>query len=167
VKANATIFVNCLLVSGLSLANDASDAEQEVAREIGAVLAWRLGPETVEEKCRSLDADGAETRKAALKGWLDKNAALIESVDARVAEVVPLLYSPPPNVDAVQAIRKQVREILLESIFEQKTPDESAVICKAEADPASQRWNNPGMPHVQQALATLLDWQTVQSRRPK
>jgi hypothetical protein len=161
-----TFLVGCSFLAALARAGAAEDAaEQEVAREIGAVLAWRLGPETVEEKCRNLDAGGADIRKLALKDWLDKHAALIASVDSRVAEVVPLLYSPPPNVDAVQAIRKQVKELLVESIFEQKTPEESAALCKVEADPASPRWNNPGMPHVQQAMATLIDWQTSQKKK--
>lgn len=162
-KIISAICVGCLLVSAFVRADDA--AEQEVAREIGSVLAWRLGPETVEEACRRLDPDGAESRKAALQAWLDKNAVLIASVDSRVAEVAPQFYSPPPNADAVQAIRKQVKEILLESIFEQKTAEESAAICKAESDPASPRWNSAGMPHVQQSLATLFDWQTAQNKK--
>ncbi len=165
-KVMLTILVGCVSLPALVRPSDAQGgAEQEVAREIGAVLAWRLGPETVEEACKNLDPDGAATRKKALTGWLDKNAALIKSVDARVAEVVPLFYSPPPDVDAVQAIRKQVKGILLESMFEQKTPEESAAICKAESDPASSRWNSSGMPHVQQSLATLFDWQTAQHKK--
>jgi hypothetical protein len=145
----------------LSRAEDNDDsAEQEVAREIGAVLAWRLGPEAVEEACQGLDPGGAEARKKALANWLDKNDALIRTVDARVAEVVPLIYSPPPKVDAVQAVRKQVKEILLEPMLADKTTEEVIAICKAEADPAGRRWNDPGMPHVQLALATLSDWQT-------
>jgi hypothetical protein len=31
-------------------------------------------------------------------------------------------------------------------------------MCKAEADPARSRWNNPGMPMVAMALAELYDW---------
>jgi hypothetical protein len=150
------ILISCLLIPALSHAEDAD--KQEVAQELGAVLAWRLGPEAVEEKCRSADPAGAETRKTALKGWLDKNAALIKTVDDRVAEVVPLVYSAPPNVDAVQSVRRQVKEIVLESIFSGKTPEESTAICKAEADPASPRWNSPGMPQVPEALAALYDW---------
>ena len=165
-KVFLTILAGCLSVPALARAGDAEDAaEQEVAREIGAALAWRLGPETVDHACKNLDPDGAEPRKKALAAWLDKNAALIKAVDTRVAEVVPLLYSPPPDVDAVQAIRRKVQQIVLESIFEQKTPEESAAICKAEADPASPRWNNPGMPHVQQSLATLFDWQTARNKK--
>ena len=54
------ILISCLLVPALSRAEDAD--KQEVAQELGAVLAWRLGPEAVEEKCRSADPAGAETR---------------------------------------------------------------------------------------------------------
>src|SRR6187399_1667763 len=59
----------------------AVDADMhEVARELGAVLAWRLGPESVEEQCRSADPAGVAIRKKALKDWLDKNAPLIKDV---------------------------------------------------------------------------------------
>jgi hypothetical protein len=152
--------------SALSRAEDNDDsAEQEVAREIGAVLAWRLGPEAVEEACKGPDPGGAEARKKALENWLNKNESLIKSVDGRVAEVVPLIYSPPPNVDAVQAVRQQVKQILLEPMLQEKTAEEVTAICKAEADPAGRRWNDPGMPHVQMALATLSDWQTQKAAK--
>ncbi|HEU4779871.1 MAG TPA: glycoside hydrolase family 5 protein [Steroidobacteraceae bacterium] len=140
-------------------------SRKEVARELGAVLAWRLGPESVEESCKARDPDGAEVRAKALKGWLDKNARLIEAVDARVAEVVPLAFAAPNNVDAIQAVHAQVKEIVLESMFAQKSTDESKAICKAEADPANPRWNNSGMPHIQQSLAALYDWKMMQGAK--
>jgi hypothetical protein len=158
-----TILAACLLLPALTLADD--DEEKDVAREIGAVLAWRLGPEAVAERCQSSDPDGTEVRKNALKVWLEKNDALIKAVDARVAEVVPLIYKPPANVDAVQAVRAQVRSILLESIFEGKDASASTAICKEEANPTSPRWNNPGMPHVQESLAALYDWKTKQAKQ--
>ena len=138
-------------------ADDADDLE--MVREVGAVLAWRLGPEAVEEKCRSDDPGGTEIRKKALKAWLDKNAPLIQEVDARVAEVVPLAYPPSKKmVDPVQAVSTQVKAMFLESIFEGKSPEESAGICRQLADPANPRWHNPGRPNVDMALATLYDW---------
>jgi hypothetical protein len=155
-KIVSTIVVGCLLAPVPSLADDAD--KQEVGRELGSALAWRLGPEAVEEACRSVDPAGAEARKKALKTWLEKNAALIKEVDARVAEVVPLAYPSPANVDAVQAVRGQVKEILLEPMFSGRTPQETAAICKAEADPANPRWKSNGSPEVRQALAALYDW---------
>jgi hypothetical protein len=150
------IFAACLLVPALSLADDAD--KQEVARELGSALAWRLGPEAVEEACRTVDPGGAEARKTSLQTWLDKNASLIKEVDARVAEVVPLAYPAPASVDAVKAVRAQVKAILLEPMFSGRTPEETAAICKAEADPANPRWKSNGMPEVKQALAALYDW---------
>lgn len=145
-----------VLAPTLSRAGDVDT--KAVGRELGSALAWRLGPEAVEEACRSLDPDGAEVRKKALEGWLGKNAALIKEVDERVSEIVPLAYPSPPNVDAVTAVRTQVKKILLEPMFSGRTPEETAAICKAEADPANPRWTSNGMPHVREALAALYDW---------
>ncbi len=143
----------------------AKDGKQEVARELGAILAWRLGPETVEQHCRSVDPGGVEARKAAVKAWLDKNSALIEAVDARVAEVVPLAYSPPPNVNAVEAVRAQVRAILLEPMISGATPEQMTQICKAEAKPSNPRLANSGLRAVQQSLAALYDWKVGQGEK--
>jgi hypothetical protein len=150
------ILVGSLLAPELLRAGDAE--EQETAQEIGAVLAWRLGPESLEEWCQSKDPEGSEARQKALKAWLDKNAALIQQVDTRVAEVVPRLYPPSKKGDAVQAVRAQVKAMLVESISAENTADEATNMCKAETDPASPTWNNPGMPNVQLSLAALYDW---------
>jgi hypothetical protein len=140
--------------------------EQEVAREVGAVLSWRLGPESVEEWCRSADPEGVEVRKAALQNWLRKNDAQIKAVDARVAEVVPLLFPPSKSAVAVEAIQGQVKEILHDSLLKGKSADEVRAFCKAEADPKRPRWNNPGMPHVQLSLAALYDLKIRLGEKP-
>jgi hypothetical protein len=141
---------------GVALADDGG--KQEIAREIGLVLAWRLGPEAVEERCRVVDPEGIAARQSANKTWLDENAALIEAVDTRVAQVVPLVYSPPPDVDAVAAVRAQVTAILLEPMFNGRTPEEMKKVCQAEAEPSNPRLANPGMREVQLSLAVLYDW---------
>jgi hypothetical protein len=144
------------LVPAIAGAADAD--EQELARELGAVLAWRLGPESVEERCASADPAGIEIRKKALKNWLEKNAELIKQVDTRVAEVVPLAFPSTSGVDNTPRLRAQIKTILLEEIFSGKTAEESTAICKAEANAASPRWNNSGMPQVPTSLAALYDW---------
>jgi hypothetical protein len=149
------IAAGCL--PALVRADDAS--RQVVGRELGSALGWRLGPEAVEEACRPVDPDGVGARQKSLKAWLEKNAALINEVDARVAEVVPLAFPSPKNVDAVTAVRAQVRKIVLEPLFAGRTAEQTAAICKAEADPANPRWKSNGMPEVRQALAALYDWQ--------
>ena len=159
------IVAACSLAPATSLAADAD--EQAAAQDLGAVLAWRLGPESVEERCKSADPDGVEIRKKALKDWLDKNDALIKEVDARVAEVVPLVFPSSTNVDNTPRVRAQIKAILLEEIFSGKTPEEATAICKAEANPASPRWNNGGMPQVPMSLAALYDWKTAHDRQPK
>ena len=151
----------CLLVPAISHA----DAAEEVGPELGLVLSWRLGPETVEETCRTLDPDGTEARKKALAGWLEKNAALIQEVDTRVAEVAPLAYPTPPGVDLVKEIHGQMKQILLEPLFLKKSPEERVAICKKEADPVSSRWNSDGKPQVPQALAALNDWKIRQTAK--
>jgi len=139
--------------------------EQQVVQDLGAVLAWRMGPEAIEEHCRSADPEGVDARKAALKSWLDKNDALIKAVDSRVAEVAPML-NPNAKGDAMeQAIRAQVKAMLLDDVFAEKGPNEVQGICKAEADPASPRWNNPGMPAVPESLAALYDWKTTRDKK--
>ncbi len=135
-------------------------------QELGAVLTWRLGPEAIEGWCRKADPDGAEARKAALNAWHEKNAERIKAVDARVAEVVPLLKLPVADGDPVQAVHMQIEMMILESTFASKSPEETKAICKAEADPARPRWNDTGMPHIQQSLAALYDWQQAQKKQP-
>ena len=86
--------------------------------------------------------------RKSLQSWLEKNAALIHEVDARVAEVAPLAYPTPPGVDLVMELHGQVKQILLEPMFLKKTPEERAAICKKEADPVQfeveQRWDASG-----------------------
>jgi hypothetical protein len=153
------IVVNLLFVPGSS--RSADGGRQQVARDLGAILAWRLGPEAVEERCRIEDPEGAEARGKFLQAWLAKNAALIKSVDDRAAEVAPLALRVPANVDAAQRVRSQVKTILLEELAAGKTEEQLKAICKAEANPASPRWNSNGLPHVAQSLAALYDWKTA------
>jgi len=42
--------------------------------------------------------------------------------------------------------------------FAGRNAEQSKVICQAEADPASPRWNNSGLPKVPASLAALHDW---------
>jgi len=162
--SRAAKVVACLLVAAPSAAADSGNDRAAVSREIGSVLAWRLGPEAVEEACRTVDPAGAEARKKSMQGWLEKNAALIRQVDERVAEVVPLAFQAPANVDAVQAVRGQVKKILLEPMLS-ATPEQAMTLCKEEADPANPRWKSNGMPHVQEALAALYDWKIQRSAK--
>ena len=155
--------VAVLFVPGYS--RGADGGKQQVARDLGAILAWRLGPEAVEERCRLEDPEGAEARGQFLQAWLAKNAALIKSVDDRAAEVAPLALPVPANVDAVQLVRTQVKTILLEELTAGKTPEQLKAICKAESNSASPRWNSNGMPHVSQSLAALYDWKTAESAK--
>lgn len=157
------ILVCCLSIPAALSAADAGN--QAAIRELGAVLAWRLGPEAIEGWCRKADPDGAEARKAALNAWREKNDARIKMVDARVAEVVPLLKLPLAEGDPVQALHMQVEMMLLESTFASKTPEETREFCKAEADQARPRWNDSGMPYIQQSLAALYDWQQAQRNK--
>ena len=144
----------------------AADADQQtMMQDLGAVLAWRLGPEAIEERCQAVDPDGVAARKKALQDWLGKNADLVKQVDARVAEVVPLAYPPKNGVDNTSRVRARIKAILLEEIFSGKSAEEAATICKAEANPASPRWNSNGMPQVPASLAALYDWQTARSAK--
>lgn len=162
-KLALLIFVSALLAPAISRAQETDG--QVLARELGAVLAWRLGPEAVEETCRAQDPAGTEVRQKALKEWLAKNAELIGSVDTRVAAIAPLIFPKSTGAEAVQSVRGQVKQILLEAIFSEKTPEETAAICKSEANPASPRWNNSGMPQVPVSLAALYDWQVKQAAK--
>ena len=161
-KLVLAIVVGSLLVPAFSLAQEVDEKDgKEVARDLGAVLAWRIGPEAVEERCQGVDPGGNEARKNALNAWLGKNAALINQVDTRVAEVAPLMVPPAKKDVAVEAVQGQVKKILLDAIFS-GTPEESMAFCKGEANPASPRWNNIGMPQVQNSLAALYDWKIRQ-----
>jgi hypothetical protein len=157
------LLLAALAVPAMSRAAEAD--KDEVARELGAVLAWRLGPESVEAQCRSVDPAGVEIRKKALKDWLEKYAALIKEVDDRVAEIVPLAFPSSTNADNTPRIRAQIKAMLLEEIFAQKSAEETAAICKAEANPASPRWNSSGMPQVPTSLAALYDWKIAQGAK--
>jgi hypothetical protein len=157
------LLLAALAVPAISRAEDAD--KHALARDLGAVLAWRLGPESVDEQCRGADPEGVEIRKKALEDWLEKNAALIKEVDDRVAEVVPVAYPSASNVDNTSRVRAKIKAILIEEIFSGKTTEETAAICKAEANPASPRWNNSGMPQVPTSLAALYDWKTSLSAK--
>ena len=78
---------------------------------------------------------------------------------------MPLLKLPLADGDPLQALHMQVEMMLLESTFASKSPEESRAFCKAEADPARPRWNDTGMPHIQQSLAALYDWVQAQSKQ--
>ena len=136
----------------------AADDRAELARELGSVLAWRLMPEVVETQCRGPDPECVEARQKALQNWRDKHAALIQSVDDHVAEIVPLAFPGAETQTSVEAIRRQVGDLLQESMFAGRSDAELKQICEAERDPASPNWNSNGMPHVQEALAALYDW---------
>jgi len=146
-------------------ADAAEPGTRELIQELGVALAWRLGPETIEQSCRSFDPDGVEVRQQALKAWLEKNDTMIKDVDNRVAEVVPPLYPKASAADAVRAVRDSIKVLILEADFAPQSEDGKRDICKAEANPASPRWNNNGMPHVQQALAVMYDWKMKQGTK--
>jgi hypothetical protein len=128
----------------------AADDAQEAFRDLGAVLAWRLAPEAVEERCHAIDPDGTDVRRKALAEWLRKNEIRIKSVDSRVAEVVPLLIEGQEADTAIRAVREQVRKMLLEPV--------SLESCKTVADPANTLWTSNGIPQVPESLAALYDW---------
>ena len=75
----------CLLIPHGAGAAEAT--AQEAGKELGAILAWRLGPEAIEERCRSADPEGAQVRKEALNTWLTKNEPLIQAVNLSFAPV--------------------------------------------------------------------------------
>lgn len=158
------ILVCCLSLSAAS--HSAESDKQVVLQELGAVLAWRLGPEAIERRCRNADPDGAAARKAALDSWRQKNDERIRAVETRVAEVVPLLKLPLADGDPVQAVHVQIENLLLESVFANKNAEQTRAFCQQEADPARPRWNDTGMPHIQQSLAALYDWQQTQKKQP-
>lgn len=132
--------------------------QNEIARELASMLAWRLGPEAVEEWCGKADPEGHAALAKAVKDWLGRNADLIRQVDERVAEIVPLVYEPPPGAEAVPAIHKQIRSILHEALVEGKSAEELKANCQAESKPDNPRFANSGMRTVHQSLAVLYDW---------
>jgi hypothetical protein len=165
--STASILVLSLFIVLAMLLPTASRAQEsnelDLARELGAVLAWRLGPGVVENRCRKFDSDGSTARALALKTWQDKNATLISAVDTRVAEVVAVVYPKLQIEDAVRQVSSQVEEILLDALLADKKADEIKTLCAAEADARRPRWTSNGMPHVQESLAALYDW-LVQNR---
>jgi hypothetical protein len=157
----ATLLAACLMAPVSSFAQDADDErEREAARDLGAVLAWRLGPEVVEERCQGHDPAGNEARRNALKTWHEKNAGLIRAIDERVAEVAPLIVPASKKADAVNASQTQVKAILIEALFS-GTPEEQAAFCKSEADAKSTRWTRNGETQLQNSLAALYDWKML------
>jgi hypothetical protein len=163
-RHSARIFMACgAIATPLALA--AESPAQEVGREIGAILAWRIGPELVEEKCRTVDPAGVEAREKALKTWRDKNAALIVTVDERLADIIPLAYPLPDPAQAVAAVRAQVREILLETISAEGDETKLEAACKEDANPASTRWSSNGVSQVHNSLAALYDWKTQKQKK--
>lgn len=149
----------CLLAPHVAGAGAEEATAQEAGKELGAILAWRLGPEAIEEHCRAADPDGAQVRKDALNAWLAKNEQLIKAVDSRVASIIPQIQPPSAGNDPVLTVREQVRKIFLESVFAGKSLEEITALCKAEANAAHPRWNHNGLPHVRQSLAALDDWE--------
>jgi hypothetical protein len=138
----------------------------DIGREIGAILAWRLGPEIVVEKCAEVDSGGVEARAAALRSWQAKNASLIATVDERIAEIVPLAYPAPPGADPVVIVRAQVKKILLETVSADSDGQQLAEACRRDADPKSKRWADAGKSQVHNSLAALYDWK-VQREKPR
>ena len=148
-----------------AIANAAETDAQIVGRDIGAILAWRLSPEVIEERCRDVDPAGADARATSLKKWRDKNAALIAKVDERVAEIVALAYPSPKPEETVAAVRAQVKALLLESVSAKGDAERLKTACNGEADPASARWSNNGLPHVENSLAALYDWKIQKEKK--
>jgi endoglucanase len=150
-----------LTLKSLGASAQAGNADGSVARELGAVLGWRLGPESVVAHCRGLDPEGVAARDKLLADWKSQNGELIKAVDGRVAEVVPLLDSKKPP-DAVNAsLRDHVSKLVVETTFAGKSEVEARDVCRTETDPSRPRWKNSGMRNVQQSLAALHDWKVA------
>ncbi|MBC8025924.1 MAG: hypothetical protein H7Y89_08030 [Steroidobacteraceae bacterium] len=125
----------------------------------------RMRPEIVEEKCREVDPAGVDARVKSVKKWLSANAALIATVDERVAESVPLAYPSPKPDESVAAVRAQVKALLLETISAEGDAEQLKAVCKDEPNPASQRWSSNGIPQVQNSLAALYDWKIQKEKK--
>jgi len=158
-----TLLILGMLLPAASRADATSD--QTAGMNIGAALGWRLGPEAFEERCRAADPAGVEIRQRAVRAWLEKNSKLIQAVDERIAEVVPLLSSRESKEAVIAAVQAQIRDMLMEPLCANLSAARVTEICKAESDPAKPRWNNPGMPMVAQALAELYDWKVQKQAR--
>jgi hypothetical protein len=143
---------------GAGLSSKTRSADVDVARDLGAVLGWRLGPGSVVTHCRALDPEGAAARDKLLSNWNAQNHDLIEAVDARIAEVLPLLDSKKSPESLNVSLRDHVSKLVVETTFSGKSGEEARAICQAEADPSRPRWRNTGMRGVQQSLAALYDW---------
>jgi hypothetical protein len=153
------------LAPAFAFSADSDDGVADVGREIGAVLGWRLGPEVIEEKCRDADPAGAEARGKALQTWQQKNATLIQSVDDRVAEVVPLAYPAPSPESVIAAVRAKVKQLLLETVSAEGDAAKLKSACEAEANPSRPLWHSNGIPHVHNSLAALYDWKTQRGKK--
>lgn len=163
----AAAFVSALLSAGAAhtAAAQAGYADGNVARDLGAVLGWRLGPETVVAHCRGVDAGGVAARDKLLADWNSQNDALIKAVDARVAEVVSLLDSKTSPEALIASLREQVSQLVIEATFSGKTADEARALCETETDPSRPRWKNAGIRGVRQSLAALYDWKVAHSQQ--
>jgi hypothetical protein len=163
----ASLVLACLAsgVGAPGYAQTADEDRRELGRELGAVLGWRLMPEVVEERCRKADAEGAALRQQALDAWRQKNASLIRSVDERVAEIAPLTPATASGENAVDAVRRQIRKLIEETLFEGADSDELAKRCREMSDASKPIWNSNGIPHVPGSLAALYDWQIRQSSK--
>lgn len=153
----------CLaLIAAPLFAADNDDA----VRELGSAVGWRLGPLAVEEHCRAIDPEGDAQRHASVQTWAMKNERLIKAVDERVLEILPILQ-PRANVDDVlHAFSDQVKQVMLEATFEDKSVEQAKAICKADAHLTGPHYTN-GLPQVQEALAALYDWKIVREQQSK
>jgi hypothetical protein len=158
--------VHLILVCGvLGSAAAAEPDAQDIGRDVGAVLAWRLSPELVEETCRDVDPAGIEARALALRSWQDKNAALIKAVDERIGEVVSLAYPSPNPEEAVTAVRAKVKQMLLETVSAEGDAEQLKAACQKDANPVSPRWSLYRLPDVQNSLAALYDWKVQKEKK--
>jgi hypothetical protein len=162
-KLNLVLVVLCSLTP--LCANAVDESEQEALKNMGVVLGWRLGPETIEEHCRTIDPAGVKIRAEALQAFKTNNARQILAVDDRLKEVAPLFKSAPPNVDVAAAVRAQIKQLVLETNFPDDAPEKILAACKVEADPTRATWTSNGRPFVDEALAALYDWKVQQTAK--
>jgi endoglucanase len=148
---------------GIGASSQSGSADGNIARDLGAVLGWRLGPGAVVAHCRGVDPEGAAARAKLLAEWESQNGELIKAVDSRVAEVVPLLDSQKPPDTLIATLHDHVSKMFVEATFGGKSDDEVRTACKAETDPSRPRWKNSGIRGVQQSLAALYDWKVAHS----
>lgn len=141
--------------------------EQGVMQEIGAVLAWRLGPEAIRDRCAQVNPDGVGAHRKAVDEWLEKNAKLIATVDERVVEVLPLIRRKANGADAIRETRAAVASMLVESVFAKRSAEEARGICARESDPANPRLAKSGLRLVNQSLAAMYDWKFTRESEGK